>query len=90
MREISSGSDSPSTIIEVIQAIREDRKLSAIQRVLHDHPDLTVPDLRDLSPNPLSGAFAAFALLADHTNKPDVFEPTTYEQAISNQLSRIN
>ena len=90
MREISSGSDSPSTVVEVMQAVREDRELSAIQRVLHDHPDLTVPDLRDLSPDPLSGAFAAFALLADHANKPDVFEPTTYEQAMSNQLSRMN
>lgn len=81
------GSISPS---DAVEAVRNDPELSAIDKVLRDHPDLTVPDLRDLSPDPLSGAFAAFALLADHANKPDVFEPTTYEQAISNQLSRMN
>lgn len=83
----SSGTSSPSTVVEMV---REDPELSAIQRVLLDHPDLTIPDLRDLSPDPLAGAFAAFALLADHANKPDIFEPTTYEQAISNRLNRMN
>lgn len=86
-RDPSSGTSSPSTVVE---QVREDPELSAIQRVLLDHPDLTIPDLRDLSPDPLAGAFAAFALLADHANKPDIFEPTTYEQAISNRLNRMN
>ena len=58
--------------------IREDLELSAIQRVLLDHLDTTISNLRDLSPDPLSGIFAAFALLADHVNKPNIFEPTTY------------
>ena len=70
--------------------IREDPELSAIQRVLLDHLDTTISNLRDLSPDPLSGTFAAFALLTNHVNKPNIFEPTTYQQVIFNQLSRIH
>ena len=62
-----------------INNVRENSELRAIQKVLLDYPDLTIPDLRNLSPDPLAGAFAAFALLADHANKPDIFEPKTYE-----------
>ena len=58
--------------------VREDLELSAIQRVLLDHLDTTISNLRDLSPDPLSRTFAAFALLADHVNKSNIFEPTTY------------
>ena len=76
--------------LTVVEMVREDPELSAVQRVLLDHPDTTIPDLRDLSPDPLSGTFAAFALLANHANKPNIFEPTTYQQTISNQLSRMH
>ena len=76
--------------LTVVEMVREDPELSAVQRVLLDHLDTTISDLRDLSSDPLSGTFAAFALLADHVNKPDIFEPTTYQQVISNQLSRMH
>ena len=59
--------------------IREDPELSAVQRVLLDHLDTTISNLRDLSPDPLSGIFATFALLTDHVNKSNIFEPTTYQ-----------
>ena len=59
--------------------VREDLELSAVQRVLLDHFDTTISDLRDLSSDPLSGTFAAFALLADYVNKSDIFEPTIYQ-----------
>ena len=76
--------------LTVVEMVREDLELSAVQRVLLDHLDTTISDLRDLSPDPLSRTFAAFALLADHVNKSDIFEPTTYQQVISNQLSRMH
>ena len=76
--------------LTVVEMVREDPELSAIQRVLLDYPDTTISNLRDLSPNPLSRTFAAFALLTNHINKPNIFEPTTYQQVISNQLSRIH
>ena len=58
--------------------IREDLELSAIQRVLVDHLDTTISNLRDLSPNSLSRTFATFALLTNHINKSNIFEPTIY------------
>ena len=58
--------------------VREDLELSAIQRVLLDYFDTTISNLRDLLSNPLSGTFAIFALLADHVNKSNIFEPTIY------------
>ena len=70
--------------------IREDLELSAIQRILLDHFDITISNLRDLSPESLSGTFAAFALLTNHVNKSNIFEPTIYQQVIFNQLSRIH
>ena len=70
-----------------MKMIREDPELSAIQRILLDHPNLTIPNLRDLSPDPLAGIFAIFALLANHANKPNIFKPTIYEQTISNRLN---
>ena len=87
IHELTPSTSSNST---AVKTVRGDPELSAIQKVLLDHPDLTIPDLRDLSPDPLQGAFAAFALLAHHANKPDVFEPKTYEQAISNSLARMH
>ena len=59
--------------------IREDFELSAIQRVLLDHLDTTISNLRDLSPDPLSEIFAIFALLTNHVNKSNIFEPTIYQ-----------
>ena len=59
----SSDSESPATVVELV---REDPELSAIQRVLLDHPGLTTPDQRDVLPDPLQGAFAAFPFLVDH------------------------
>ena len=76
--------------LTVVEMVREDLELSAIQRVLLDYSDTTISNLRDLSPDPLSRTFAAFALLTDHVNKPNIFEPTTYQQVISNQLSRMH
>ena len=70
--------------------VREDLELSAIQRVLLDHLDTTISNLRDLLSDPLSRIFATFALLTNHVNKPNIFEPTTYQQIISNQLFRIH
>ena len=70
--------------------IREDLELSAVQRVLLDHFDTTISNLRDLSSDPLSRTFAAFALLTNHVNKSNIFEPTTYQQIIFNQLFRIH
>ena len=58
--------------------IREDPELSAIQRILLDHLDTTISNLRDLSPDPFSRIFATFALLTNHINKSNIFEPTTY------------
>ena len=74
----------------IIDVINADPQLNPIQKIFRDHPDITIPDMRDSSPDPLSGMFAAFALLADHANKPDAFEPTTYEEAMSNSLNRMN
>ena len=65
--------------LTIVEMIREDPELSAVQRVLLDHFDTTISNLRDLSPDPLSGTFAAFALLTDHVNKPNIFESTTYQ-----------
>ena len=48
--------------LTVVEMIREDLELSAIQRVLLDHLDTTISNLRDLSPDPLSKTFATFAL----------------------------
>ena len=59
--------------------IREDLELSAIQRVLLDYLDTTISNLRDLSSDPLSRTFATFALLTNHVNKSNIFEPTTYQ-----------
>ena len=83
----SSDISSPSTVMKMV---REDSELSAIQRILLDYSNLTISNLRDLSPDFLAGVFAAFALLADHINKPNIFKPTIYEQAIFNRLNRIN
>ena len=58
--------------------IREDPELSAVQRVLLDYLDTTISNLRDLSPDPLSGTFATFALLTNHINKSNIFESTIY------------
>lgn len=85
-REPSNASSS----VSVLDQVRADPQLNAIHKVFRDHPNITVPDMRDLSPDPLSGMFAAFALLADHANKPDAFEPTTYEEAMSNSLNRMH
>ena len=70
--------------------VREDLELSAIQRVLLDHLDTTISNLRDLLSDPLSRIFATFALLTNHVNKSNIFEPTTYQQIIFNQFSRIH
>ena len=70
--------------------IREDLELSAIQRVLLDYFDTTISNLRDLSSDSLSRTFATFALLTNHVNKSNIFESTTYQQVIFNQLSRIH
>ena len=70
--------------------IREDLELSAIQRILLDHLDTTISNLRDLLPDPLSRIFATFALLTNHVNKSNIFEPTIYQQIIFNQLFRIH
>ena len=60
----------------------EERELSGeertVLRVLEDYPNLSLPDWRDLSPDPLAGMYAACTLLANHANKPNIFEPTTY------------
>ena len=58
--------------------IREDLELSAIQRVLLDYLDITISNLRDLLSDSLSRTFAIFALLTNHINKSNIFEPTTY------------
>ena len=76
-RPVAPSPSSVSSDSAVMRAVREHPEYGAIQKVLDDHRDLTIPDLRDLSPDPLAGAFAAFATLADHANKPDIFEPTT-------------
>ena len=89
-RPVTASPSSVSSEFAEMRAVREHPEYGVIQKVLDDHRDLTISDLRDLSPDPLTGAFAAFALLANHTNKPDIFEPTTYEQAISNGMSRMN
>ena len=59
--------------------IREDLELSAIQRVLLDYFDITISNLQDLSSDPLSRTFATFALLTNHVNKSNIFEPTIYQ-----------
>ena len=59
--------------------IREDLELSAIQRVLLDYLDTTISNLRDLLSDSLSKTFATFALLANHVNKSNIFESTTYQ-----------
>ena len=64
--------------------IREDLELSAIQRVLLDHLDITISNLRDLSPDPLSRTFATFTLLTNYVNKSNIFESTIYQQIIFN------
>ena len=61
----------PSGIIQA-RTHAEAAGSDATQKVLEYHSDLTTPDLRDLSPDPLTGLYAAFALLADHANKADV------------------
>ena len=70
--------------------VREDLELSAIQRILLDHLDITISNLRDLSSDPLSRTFATFALLTNYVNKSNIFESTTYQQIIFNQLSRMH
>ena len=70
--------------------IREDPELSAIQRILLDHFDTTISNLRDLSSDSLSKTFATFTLLTNYINKSNIFESTTYQQIIFNQLSRIH
>ena len=64
--------------LTVVEMIHEDLELSAIQRVLLDHFDTTISNLWNLSSNPLSRTFATFALLTNHVNKSNIFEPTTY------------
>ena len=59
--------------------VREDPELSAVQRILLDHLDTTISNLRDLSPDPLSKTFATFALLTDYANKSNIFESTIYQ-----------
>ena len=76
--------------LTVVEMVREDPELSAVQRVLLDYPDTTISNLRDLSPDPLSRIFAVFALLTNYANKSNIFESTTYQQTISNQLSRMH
>lgn len=89
-QSINRESSRANSSVSVIDQVRADPQLNAIHKVFRDHPDITIPDMRDLSPNPLSRAFAAFALLANHANKPDTFEPRTYEEAISNNLNRMH
>ena len=62
----------------VVEMIREDLELSAIQRILLDHFDITISNLRDLSSDSLSGIFTTFTLLTNHVNKSNIFESTTY------------
>ena len=76
--------------LTIVEIIREDPELSAIQRVLLNHLDTTISNLRDLLSNSLSRTFATFALLTNHVNKSNIFEPTTYQQIIFNQLSRMH
>ena len=64
--------------LTVVEMIREDLELSAIQRVLLDYFDITISNLRDLSSDPLSRIFATFALLTNHVNKSNIFESTIY------------
>ena len=64
--------------LTIVEIIREDLELSAIQRVLLDYFDTTISNLRDLSPDSLSRIFATFALLTNHVNKSNIFESTIY------------
>ena len=76
--------------LTVVEIVREDLELSAIQRVLLDYFDTTISNLRDLLSDPLSRIFATFALLTNHVNKSNIFESTIYQQIIFNQLSRMH
>ena len=59
--------------------IYEDLELSAIQRILFDYLDITISNLRDLSPNSLSRTFTTFTLLTNYVNKSNIFESTIYQ-----------
>ena len=65
--------------LTVVEMVREDLELSAIQRVLLDYFDTTISNLRDLLSDPLSRIFATFALLTNHVNKSNIFESTIYQ-----------
>ena len=70
--------------------MRKHPEYKIIQKIFNDHKNLIISDLRDLSPNFLIRVFTIFALFTNHVNKFDIFEFTTYEQTIFNNLTHIN
>ena len=73
-----------------MKTVRKHLEYKIIQKIFDNHKNLTIPNLRDLSFNSLIEIFAAFALLANHINKFNIFKLTIYEQTIFNNLFHIN
>ena len=62
-----------------MKIIREDSKLSAIQRVLLDYSNLIIPNLRDLLSDFLARIFVIFALFTNYINKSNIFKSIIYK-----------